>query len=169
MRVKDIMTTDVACCNPGTNLAAAAEMFWIHDCGALPVLDDRGHVIGIVTDRDLCIALGTRDRKASELCVGDVMQPRLITCDPEVDLQTALRIMAAEQVRRLLVVDATECLQGILCINDIVLHAYRSGDGIRYEDTFETLIAICSRPGSAPMPEKSLLIPEKQRAVVVAA
>jgi hypothetical protein len=93
----------------------------------------------------------------------------VIFSDPEVDLQTALKIMAAEQVRRLLVVDATECVQGIFCINDIVLHAYRSGDGIGYEDAFETLKAICSRSGSAPMPKKSLLIPEKQRAVVVAA
>jgi CBS domain-containing protein len=60
-----------------------------------------GHVIGIVTDRDLRIGLGTGDPKASEVCVGDVMQPRLIACDPEVDPQTALKIMAAEQVCRL--------------------------------------------------------------------
>jgi CBS domain-containing protein len=108
MRVKEIMSSkDIACCSLGTNLAAAAEMLWIHDCGMLPVLDDIGRVVGVLTDRDLCIALGTRDRKASEVSVGEVMPRRLFDCDPEVDVLSALKVMAAEQVRRLPVVDAT--------------------------------------------------------------
>ena len=60
MRVENIMTTtNVACCNPETNLAAAAEMLCMHNCGTLPVLEDIGRFLGVVTDRDICIALGT--------------------------------------------------------------------------------------------------------------
>ena len=170
MRVKNIMTTtNVACCNPGTNLAAAAEMLWIHDCGTLPVLDDIGRVLGVVTDRDICIALGTRDRKASELFAGDLLQPRLITCDPEVEIGSALKIMAAEQVRRLLVVDATETLQGVLCMSDIILHSKRSGNGIGYEQVMETLKAICAPPGTAVEVETSLTVIETHSALVAVA
>jgi len=59
MRVEDVMTKDVSFCNPGTSDAAAAEMMWTQDCGVLPVLEDSGRVVGMVTDRDLFIALGT--------------------------------------------------------------------------------------------------------------
>ena len=67
MQVEDVMTWGAACCNPGTNAAAAAEIMWTEDCGFLPVLEDSGRVVGIVTDRDLFIALGTQNRIASEL------------------------------------------------------------------------------------------------------
>ncbi len=168
MRVKDIMTTHVACCNPATNLAAAVEMLWSHDCGALPVLDDVGRVIGIVTDRDLCIALGTRDRRPSELTVEDVMQPALIRCDPEAEIRSALDNMGAEKIRRLLVVDATQTLKGILCMNDIILHSKRSGNGVSYEQVMETSKAICAHP-DATQAEKSLAVIETQRALVACA
>ena len=55
MKVKDLMTTDVKRCSPDTNLAAAAKIMWEADCGAVPVTDERGHVIGVITDRDICI------------------------------------------------------------------------------------------------------------------
>ena len=165
MRVKDIMTTHVASCNPATNLATAVEMLWSHDCGALPVLDDVGRVIGIVTDRDLCIALGTRDRRPSELTVGDVMQPALMKCEPGADIRSALDTMGAEKIRRLLVVDATETLKGILCMNDVILHSRRSGNGLSYEQVMDTLKAISTHPGAAQV-ENSLAVLETQRALV---
>ena len=165
MRVKDIMTTHVACCNPATNLAAAVELLWSHDCGALPVLDDVGRVIGIVTDRDLCIALGTRGRRPSELTVGDVLQPSPTECDPEADIRSALDKMGAEKIRRLLVVDATQTLKGILCMNDIILHSKRSGNGVSYEQAMETLKSICAHPDAAQV-EKSLAVIDTQRALV---
>jgi len=65
MRVNDVMTKDVSFCNPGTSAAAAAEMMWTQDCGVLPVLEDSGRIAGMVTDRDLFIALGTTNRSAS--------------------------------------------------------------------------------------------------------
>lgn len=60
MKVQDIMTRDVQCCGPGTNLAAAAKMMWDSDCGALPVLNVEGKVIGVITDRDVCMATATK-------------------------------------------------------------------------------------------------------------
>jgi CBS domain-containing protein len=150
MRVKEIMSSkDIGCCSRGTNLAAAAEMLWIHDCGMLPVLDDIGRVVGILTDRDLCIALGTRDRKASEVCVGEVMPRRLFDCDPEVDVLSALKVMGAEQVRRLPVVDARGTIRGVLSISDVIRHAGQDRSGIPYQKVIETLKEICAPPGAS--------------------
>jgi len=69
MRVQDAMTETPATCRPDTNLAIAAELMWTHDCGSLPVLDDAGTVVGIATDRDMLIALGTRNQRPADLTV----------------------------------------------------------------------------------------------------
>ena len=68
MKIKDIMTTEVRTCTPDTNLAAAAALMLDGDCGILPVVD-QGKLVGIVTDRDMYIALATRNRLASQLIV----------------------------------------------------------------------------------------------------
>jgi predicted transcriptional regulator len=60
--VREIMTQTAATCGPKTNVAAAVEMPWVHNYGSLPVVDRNKKLIGIVTDCDICIELGTRNR-----------------------------------------------------------------------------------------------------------
>ena len=67
MLVKDLMTRNVSSCRPENNLAELAEVMWNQQRGALPILDGGGRVIGIITDRDICIALGTRNIRASDV------------------------------------------------------------------------------------------------------
>jgi CBS domain-containing protein len=146
MRVDEMMTKPVSACTAGTNAAKAAELMWIHDCGVLPVVaDSDGRLVGIVTDRDLFIALGTRDMKASGLTIGEVMRPDVLCCAPSDDLHGALRIMAKQQVNRLPVVDDNGALAGILSLNDVVLHAEhrKNGVGVSYEDVVNALRAVC--------------------------
>jgi CBS domain-containing protein len=100
MQVKELMTKDVSFCNPGTNAAAAAEIIWNRNCGVLPVLEDDRQVVGIVTDRDLFIALGTQNHNASELPVGAIMHREPAICAPDDDVRNALKTMAEEQVHR---------------------------------------------------------------------
>lgn len=121
MRVEDVMTRGVAFCSPGTNAAAAAEIMWTQDCGFLPVLEDSGQVAGIVTDRDLFIALGTQNRNASELAVGEVMHREPSICAPEDDVRDAMRAMAGQGIYRLPVVDESGGLRGVLSMDDLVL------------------------------------------------
>ncbi len=141
MRVRDIMTKEVASCNPGTNAAAAAEIMWNRNCGALPIVEDGGKVVGIITDRDLFIALGTRNQNASDVPVGEVMDGDLALCTPEDDIRGALTTMAQRQLHRLPVVDNDGSLKGILSIDDIVLQA--DSNEIK-DDLLNTLKAICN-------------------------
>ena len=92
MKVKDIMTTDVRTCTPAASVADAAHLMWDGDCGILPVVED-GRLAGVVTDRDLFIALATRNALAAELSVRDVATTKVVTCSPEDDVQTALASM----------------------------------------------------------------------------
>jgi len=127
MKVQDIMMRTPACCTPETNLGAAVEILWNRNCGMLPVVDARQRVIGVITDRDLCVALGTRNRLPGEITVGEVLSGEAFTCRTEVDIHAALQTMAAKKVRRLPVVDENGVLQGILSMDNVVLHAELGG------------------------------------------
>jgi CBS domain-containing protein len=147
------MNTAVASCQPGTNLAAATQILWEHNCGHLPVINAEGKVTAVITDRDICIALGTRDQRASELKVSDVMRRPAVVCCSDDDLRSALKIMAAEGVRRLPVVDHEGGLAGILSLDDVTLQARHHGDTDRppvsFEDVIQTLRAIYHRGSRA--------------------
>ncbi|MDX6694132.1 MAG: hypothetical protein QOF02_1735 [Blastocatellia bacterium] len=123
MKVREIMTGAVGSCGMETNLAAAARIMWERDCGSVPVLDNEGHVIGMITDRDICMALTTRNRLASDVTVGDVISGAVKTCAPEDAVVDALKAMRGEQLRRLPVVDSEGELVGIISINDVILNS----------------------------------------------
>ena len=78
MKITDIMTREPATCSPSTNLAAAAKLMLDADCGILPVVDDEGKLVGVVTDRDMYIALATRNKLASQVTVGDVARTQVL-------------------------------------------------------------------------------------------
>jgi CBS domain-containing protein len=142
MQVQDVMTKDVAFCNPRTNTAAATEIMWTRNCGSLPIVEDGRGVVGMVTDRDLLIALGTSNRNAADLLVGEVMNKDLALCAPNDDVRHALKTMAERQLHRLLVVDKDGALKGILSLDDIALRA--DSDGIS-KDLLKTMKAVCDR------------------------
>jgi len=150
MKVGDIMTTEVASCAQDTNLAAVAASMWQNNCGLLPIVDERKHVSGVITDRDICIALATRNRLASELTAGEVTTGTVHSCRPEEEVQTALATMQAHKVRRVPVVDHEGTLTGIVSIDDIVLAANENrenrNDGLTYSNVVETLKQIAGYP-----------------------
>ena len=144
MQVREIMTRNVKFCGPDTNLAEATEMLWRNNCGALPVLGPRGELVGLITDRDLCIALGTRNCKASDLTVRQIGVKPVFTCAPNNYAHEALKTMRQHQVRRLPVVAEDGKLAGILSFDQIVLHAEKGwAPGISYADVVNTMKAIC--------------------------
>jgi CBS domain-containing protein len=143
--VKDVMAQAPRTCRPGSNLAAAAEMLRTAKCGALPVVDENERLVGILTDRDICIRLGTLDRKPSEVTAGEVMARDVATCCPDDEVHSALKTMRGRKVRRLPVVAKDGTLTGMLSVSELLLHA-RPNDGSRPElsdqDVMSTLRGI---------------------------
>jgi len=151
MKVTDVMAKPPAYCSPQTNLAAAVEILWRQNCGILPIVNSKEKVVGVITDRDICVALGTRNRLASDMTVSEVASGKVIACKPEDDLRGALATMAQAKVRRLPVIDAGGKLQGILSIDDVVLRTETGtlkGDSeLSFEDIANTLkILYASQP-----------------------
>jgi CBS domain-containing protein len=146
MKVQDIMTSDAQCCGPDTSLAAAAKMMWDSDCGALPVLNTQGLVMGMITDRDICMAAATKNKPPSEITVWETTSGKVYTCLPTDDVHTALDIMKRERVRRLPVVDEEGVFQGVIAMNDFLLSAQeargRSIPAVSYDDVVHTMKAI---------------------------
>jgi CBS domain-containing protein len=150
MRVRDVMTNEVACVRPDASAADAARLMWNHDCGIVPVIDGHSTVRGVVTDRDLCMAAFTRDQQLSGIPVGTVMSRRLFTCGPDDGIDAAERTMSSAKVRRLPVVDGAGGLVGMLSLADIARARSQPGLARLTEhvlgDVADTLAAITT-PG----------------------
>jgi CBS domain-containing protein len=123
MKVREVMTQFAVCCVPETNVGSAVELMWNRNVGMLPVVDIDGKLIGVATDRDICIALGTRNQLAGELKLGDIAIRKVFTCKPNDDVHEALSLMGSHKVRRLPVVNDQGVLQGVLSIDDLVVHS----------------------------------------------
>jgi CBS domain-containing protein len=143
MKVQDIASRGVATCEPNTDLAAVGGLMWAHGCGIVPVVDPLLNLVGVLTDRDICIALTTRGHRAHELRAADVMMGRVEHCAPKDDVRKALDTMRRAHVRRLPVVDEQGRLEGVLSLDDIALVAKPNGGGsssdVSYEDVARTL------------------------------
>ena len=150
MKVKELMTTDVKRCGMETNLAAAAKIMWEGDCGAVPVTDEHDRVVGVITDRDICIAAATRPRTEGEIPVKDVISKALYTCAPGDDVRAALETMKSRKVRRLPVVEHDGRLAGIVSIHDIAVRSRSRSADISPDSVLDAFIAITA-PAHEPV------------------
>jgi CBS domain-containing protein len=119
MRVVDIMTKNVTCVASHEALSTAARLMWDCDCGALPVVDGEGKAIGMITDRDICMATWSRDQSPSQLRVSDGMSRQVFCCSSSDSLADAKELMRQKQIRRIPVVDTSGRLCGIVSLADI--------------------------------------------------
>lgn len=158
MKVTDVMMRTPYSCVRKDNLGTAAELMWKGNCGFLPVLDESGNVCGVVTDRDICIALGTRNARASELQVEAVEHERVFVCHTDDDIHVALQLMREGHVRRLPVLDEKGKLAGVISVDDIVIHAEPSRTGhqpeLSADETVRTYRKILQR--DLPMAKKAV-------------
>jgi len=149
MKIRNIMTPNAESCSAQADLAAAAMVMWRQDCGIVPIVDAERQLVGVITDRDICMAVATRHRRPEEISVNDVMSRKVSTVRPEEEVAVALEKMRAERVRRLPVVDGDGRLAGMLSLNDVILHtdpAARRGADLHAVDVLQTLRAICGHP-----------------------
>lgn len=126
MKVQDLMTTEVGSCRAYDGADKGARVMWEQDCGSVPVVDQDGRVLAMVTDRDLCMAAFTQGRPLEEIRISSAMSKRLFACRPEEDVKQAEKQMREHQVRRLPVVDVEGKLVGILSISDLARQAVRA-------------------------------------------
>jgi len=117
MQVKDIMTETPETVSPGTFIGDVAMMMRDHDIGIVPVVNN-GELMGVITDRDITIRVTASGLNPFEVTVQDFLSPNTVTISPKDDISKARKLMAENQIRRLLVTEGNK-LVGILSIGDV--------------------------------------------------
>jgi CBS-domain-containing membrane protein len=148
MKVQQIMTKSVSCCLDGDTANQAAQIMWERDCGFVPVVDDRAsqRVVGVVTDRDICMAAYTKNRPLDQIRLRELMSSSIRSCRANDTIAEAEHTMRSAQVHRLAVLDDAGQLLGVISLADIAREAAREAGSRRQEVTAaeigETLAAI---------------------------
>jgi CBS domain-containing protein len=127
MKVKELMTKQVAIINATDAASTALKVMWDCDCGALPVVDEQSRVVAVITDRDIAMTALFRDTPPSALTVSDAMSHEIHYCSPDDDVLTAEQLMRSQQIRRLPVLSGDQHLAGILSLVDVVRSAAGRG------------------------------------------
>jgi CBS domain-containing protein len=157
VKVKKVMNSKVNSCGRDTDLVTAAQAMLQNECGALPVLDS-GKVVGIITDRDICLALAAKGQSASSTTVDQIMSTDVYQCFPNDNLKSALKTMRQKRVRRLPVTDPEGTLEGILSITDVALKAGKNngkGRSPSFRSVLRAYRGICERQSWGQESEES--------------
>lgn len=123
--ISSIMSKDPVTCSPSDPLTRAAEIMWNGDCGAVPVVNADGTLAGIITDRDICMAVYTRGQLPSGLDVGSVMAKTVYRAEPRDSIARVAGIMGRYQVHRVPIVDNGRVV-GIASLADLARHVHHS-------------------------------------------
>jgi len=122
MKVKEYLATIkrvIITCRPEDTMETAATLLATNHIGAMPVRDANGRIVGMFSERDIIRAFSQRGKEVQRLLVGDLMSKTLIVCAPEDTMVTARRLMKANRIRHLLVMEGGH-LVGLLSISDVL-------------------------------------------------
>jgi CBS domain-containing protein len=165
MNASDLMTKAVKACNVDDNLQRAAQIMWENDVGVVPVVDADLHVVGMITDRDICMAAYIQGTPLWRIPVSSAMARKVYGVGEGEPVAAVEALMRRVQVRRVPVLDGDGRLKGLLSMNDLARHAHRSGarraDGLSGDSIVQTLAAV-SEPHAAP-PKKEPAAPKVVR------
>lgn len=147
MLVEQLMSRPAVICRTSDSLGRAAQLLWDHDFGALPVVDADGRLVGMITDRDICMATYIRGQPPTDIAVEQAMARQVYSCAPGDPIGVAEKIMSQFQVRRVPVADASARVVGVVSLTDLAREAEQEGGRRRPEVTdaevTRTLAAIC--------------------------
>jgi CBS domain-containing protein/sporulation protein YlmC with PRC-barrel domain len=133
VQIKDVMTRNVEVIHPEATLREAAQKMAALDVGPLPVCSG-DQLVGMLTDRDITVRATAEGRDPKTTKVHDVMTPEIVYAFEDDDVSEAARIMAEEQVRRLVVLNQSKQLVGIISLGDLAVH---TGDVRQAGETLE--------------------------------
>jgi CBS-domain-containing membrane protein len=153
MKVEELMVREVMSCSPDDMLNRAAQIMWENDCGCVPVVDSAARVLGMLTDRDICMAAYTRGQTLNHIPVSAAMSSEVFACRAGDDLLDAQKVMRKHQVRRLPVNDSKGRLVGLLSLSDLARAIPRKA--VTKTTAADTLVRVCAphpRPQSSEPP-----------------
>jgi CBS domain-containing protein len=120
MKARDVMTPNPTTRRPEDDLKSVLEVMKKEDVGIVPITEGNGDqkVAGVVTDRDIALYLGDKDRRPSEIRVSEVMSTDIVSVRPDADIHEVSRNMQEAQVRRVLVTEGKRLI-GVIATADL--------------------------------------------------
>jgi CBS domain-containing protein len=146
MTAKDLMSRPAITCDVNDTLDRAAKLMWDHDCGAIPVTrGDDNRLVGVVTDRDICMAALTQGRRLDQILVNAAMAHDPVVATPETTAGEIEQLMADHQVRRIPIVDERGAPIGVVSLNDLAIESVQPDTKMKHgiSKVAHTLAAIC--------------------------
>jgi CBS domain-containing protein len=118
-KISELMLEDVATCRATDTLNRVAQLMWERRCGCLPVLDDRDRVVGMITDRDVCMAAYTQGKDLHQIVAATSMSTPALTCPPTASIDEVEELMRAHGVHRVIVADQNGHLAGLVSLDEL--------------------------------------------------
>jgi CBS domain-containing protein len=146
MRIRHVMTKDPSCCVPSDSAVRAAKIMREERAGIVPIIENEQsqRIIGVVTDRDLCMNVVAEGRDPATVTVQECMTTKVVTCSPDDSIEKVTELMRENQIRRVPVVNDGGELQGIVALADVVERG-----NVKTTQTHETLKQV-SPPTDVP-------------------
>ncbi|HEV8583518.1 MAG TPA: CBS domain-containing protein [Methylomirabilota bacterium] len=147
MKIKHVMTKDPTSCLPSDTAQDAAGIMRDQDAGVVPVIENEQSLklVGVVTDRDLCMNIVAEGRDPRTTKVDECMTQTVVSASPQDSIEKATDLMRENQIRRIPIVDEQHHLVGIVSMADLV-----GRSNVKTTETHETLKTV-----SAPTAEPS--------------
>lgn len=123
LTAREIMTRGVKTVRRDSSLREVAQIMKDEDCGVVPIVDERGSLVGIITDRDMVIRAFTGGKTPDQLRAGDVMTDDVECVHPDEDIHSIISLMGKRQIRRIPVVERDDRVIGIISMGDIANRA----------------------------------------------
>jgi CBS domain-containing protein len=123
VRAADLMSRNVVTVYPEERVGYAARLMREYDCGALPVTDQEGRLIGIVTDRDISMRLVANEADTHSTVVAECMTDGAFVCHAEDSVRECMRQMSRHRIRRLPIINDWGQVVGIVSQGDLARHA----------------------------------------------
>jgi len=156
MVIADLMSRNVATCRDGDGLDVAARLMWDLDIGCVPVVDAGRHVVGILTDRDVCMATYTQGKAPQHIAAREAMAHEVYAVLPDDSLAEAEDIMRKRRVRRLPVIDLDGHLVGLISLDDLARESVRQQTRVQKDltplEVSATLAALSQARSPAVLP-----------------
>ena len=148
MHIDQLMTTNVVTVGADDSVNRAAQLMWDHDVGYLPVVDDDGHAIAAITDRDICMAAFTQGKSLAQIPVRSAMSLTLAYVRLGAPLDVAEELMRVRQLNRLPVLDAQNHVVGVVSLKDLARVSEQRG-GPSAKEVVHVLSGIARGPSEA--------------------
>lgn len=140
------MSHPIVSCHVNDPLNLAAQLMWDHDCGAIAVVNDEGKLVGVVTDRDVCMAAYTQGRSLDTILVNAAMSRHVVAVHSGQAVEDLEQLMADHKIRRIPVIDHAGRPIGIVSLGDVARESAQPDTNLaqRAPKLAHTLAAICS-------------------------